>query len=153
MIFAEEFGPVSWSAIAGSVMTALVAAFVTIFNLRRAAKKEDKEDERKDQNDLMERYQAMFERQRKQCDDDKAELSERIDGLETRLATTEKLNGRLRNLYVQEIARRRFIESVLKQHKIDVEMWDGSTGDLPAIDTDSSTPPAPTPKPAGEKLP
>jgi hypothetical protein len=136
MLWAEELGPVGWSAVAGSILAAVVAAASTLFNLRRAASRESAEDSRKDEDRLLSHHRELYERIKKQCDEEKAELNLRIEAVEKRATKLERTNARLWNIYLQEMARRRYFEGVLKQHKIEVEPWDGTTTELPNVDSD-----------------
>lgn len=150
MLFAEELGPVGWSAIAGSVLTALVAAFTTVWNIRRTAKKEDVAQLRSDEDRVITQQRELFERAKKQWEEDRVEFGSRIDALEKRIAKSERAFDRVKTMYVQEVARRKYLQGILRQHKIEIEEWDMSTAELAAFDSDLAsvaTTPTPTPKP------
>jgi heme exporter protein D len=156
MMFAEELGPVGWSAVAGSILAAVVATATSIFNMRRTAKKEDVAQLRSDEDRIITQQRDMYERAKKQWEDDRIEFGRRIDALEKRIAKSEKSFDRVKTMYVQEVARRKYLQGILRQHKIEIEEWDMSTAELAAFDSDLAsvtTPPAPSPAPPPEIKP
>lgn len=136
MLFAEEFGPVTITTIATAVLGAVVSAALAVIAARRASKKEDREEQRKDEDTILGRAKELYERQKKQCDEDKAELNARIDAQDERLVRAERTIDKLRQVYAGEVARRKYTESVLRTAGVKYEAWDNSTAELPSVDLD-----------------